>query len=162
MVEKYDRVEEVVEMGYACFVCNYQNQQWERCTNCGVALGDYITVEPYYLDYSLEPCNSVRDRLENTDSTRKDIYKTIVRELDEINMDLAPISIEHTTRRKTDMAMKFSTNMEKVPSVFLQRVKCASSSTPRRATSRFNLVHALDNVAEAMEDLTIEEEYSDY
>ena len=33
-------------------MCNFQNTDNTNCTNCGVLLGDYIHLEPYYLDYS--------------------------------------------------------------------------------------------------------------
>lgn len=166
-LKKVDKVEEVVQMGYTCFVCNFQNTENNSCKVCGVPLGDYIAMEPYYLDYSIDanPWDI------STDTTRKSVFKKIESEMQKINMDLAAISIEHTGKCKADLTIKISTELSKGSGTFMQRIepKTCVPFDYRKARSRFDLVHAIDissrdsvNTAD-VEEYYIESEYdSDY
>jgi hypothetical protein len=165
---KYDKKKKVdtaetYEFGWCCNLCNYENPSQTTCVKCNAPIGDYIKLEPFYID---EDIIITRDHV-SEDSYKRAIYEKISTDLDIINADLAPISIEHTAKSHSDLTMKISHEHGDGETIYLQRVKVSPSKVQkplRTAKSRFLLVHPhLDKVEakQEVDESPILEDYED-
>lgn len=142
---KYDKKNKVdtvetYEFGWCCNLCNYENPAQTRCVKCNAPIGGYIKLEPFYID---EDIIVTREHV-SEDTYKRAIYEKISNDLDGINADLAPMSIEHTAKTHKDLTVKISHEHGDGETTYLQRVSVSQSKVQpplRTAKSRFLLVH---------------------
>ena len=142
---KYDKKKKVdtaetYKFGWCCNLCNYENEANTRCVKCNAPIGDYIKLEPFYID---EDIVVTKDHV-SEDTYKRVIYEKISSDLNQINADLAPLSIEHTAKTHKDFTVKISHEHGDGETTYLQRVKLRESKVQkplRTAKSRFLLVH---------------------
>ena len=154
---KYDKTNKVdtaetYEFGWCCNLCNYENTSQTRCVKCNAPIGDYIKLEAFYID---EDIVVTKDHV-SEDTYKRVIYEKISNDLDQINADLAPLSIEHTAKTHKDFTMKISYEHGDGDTTYLQRLKLRESKVQkplRTAKSRFLLVHPHLDVVEPKQEV---------